>query len=212
MPDGQPAHLPVPPVVWVLMALSVIPEMILSGADLMRLWGGSDWRPTAYQYGAFWSGLIRSWQPTYPGQPGLMFVTYGFLHGGLANLAMNMLTLVAFGAALMPRFGTASFLALYGLSQIGGGLAFAWLAPDGAPMVGASGAIFGLAGAFLALAARQLWDQKSSIAPVLESVLVIGLINVVLWWAMDGGLAWQAHLGGAVAGSLYTLAALPRRA
>ncbi|MCA0271165.1 MAG: rhomboid family intramembrane serine protease [Proteobacteria bacterium] len=210
MNDGHGARRQVPAVVWFLTILSVIPEAVLTGADL-GLWGNADWRLTAYQYGAFWSGLLHGWQPTYAGQRELMFVTYGFLHGGLSHLALNMATLVAFGAVLVPRFGTACFLALYALSQIGGGLAFAWLAPDGAPMVGASGAIFGLAGAFLAMAAVQLRGRQRSIAPVLQSLGALVLLNAVLWWAMDGGLAWQAHLGGAVAGALYTLFAPPRR-
>lgn len=211
MPDGFGTRRPVPSVVWFLAALSVVPEGVLTGADL-GLWGSPDWRVIAYQYGAFWAGLMHGWQPTYAGQPLLMFATYGFLHGGLSHLALNMATLIAFGAVLVPRFGTASFLVLYGLSQIGGGLAFAWLAPDGAPMVGASGAIFGLAGAFLAMAAARLRGRQRSIAPVLQSLGALVLLNFVLWWAMAGGLAWQAHLGGAVAGALYTLVASPRRA
>jgi membrane associated rhomboid family serine protease len=211
MPDGFGTRRPVPSVVWFLAALSVVPEGVLTGADL-GLWGSPDWRVIAYQYGAFWAGLMHGWQPTYAGQPLLMFATYGFLHGGLSHLALNMATLIAFGAVLVPRFGTASFLALYGLSQIGGGLAFAWLAPDGAPMVGASGAIFGLAGAFLALTARKLRAEQRSITPVLDSVVVLVLINVLLWLTMKGGLAWQAHLGGAIAGGLYALIAPPRRA
>lgn len=211
MSEGQPARRPVPPVVWTLLVLSVVPEILLGGADL-GLWGNSGWRATAYQYGAFWSGLMHDWLPTYPGQPELMFATYGFLHGGLSHLALNMVTLVAFGSVLAQRFGTASFLLLYALSQIGGGFAFGWLSSDGAPMVGASGAIFGLAGAFLALTAGQLRTRALSILPVLQSAGGLILLNFVLWWVMDGGLAWQAHLGGAVAGALYALIAPPRRA
>lgn len=211
MPPGLPARRPVPPVVWALLIMSAVPEALLSGADL-GLWGDSDWRATAYQYGAFWSGLMHGWQPTYPGQPELMFATYGFLHGGLSHLALNMVTLVAFGSVLAPRFGTLSFLLLYALSQIGGGLAFGWLSSDGAPMVGASGAIFGLAGAFLALTAIQLSAWQRSLMPVLQSAAGLVLLNFVLWWAMDGGLAWQAHLGGAVAGTLYALIAPSRSA
>lgn len=211
MPPGLPARRPVPPAVWILVILSTVPEMLLTGDDL-GLWGDGGWRATAYQYGAFWSGLMHGWLPTYPGQPELMFVTYGFLHGGPSHLALNMATLIAFGAVLAPRFGTPSFLLLYALSQIGGGLAFGWLARDGAPMVGASGAIFGLAAAFLALTARQLSARQRSIVPVLQSAGALILLNVVLWWAMAGGLAWQAHLGGAVAGALYALIAPSRRA
>jgi rhomboid protease GluP len=194
-----------------LVIASVIPEAVFSGADL-GLWGRSEWRLTAYQYGAFWAGLMHGWQVTYPGQPFAMFATYGFLHGGLSHLALNMATLIAFGAVLAPRFGTASFLTLYALSQIGGGLAFGWLTTDGAPMVGASGAIFGLAGAFLVLTARQLRQRGRSILPVLQSAGGIAVLNLVLWWAMGGTLAWQAHLGGFVAGAAYAALVPARRA
>lgn len=212
MPPGLSARRSVPPIVWLLAAASAIPELILTGADL-RLWGGPLWRLAALQYGAFWSGLMQDWQPTYAGQSFIMFVTYGFLHGSLSHLALNLATLIAFGAVLVPRFGTGSFLLLYALSQIGGGLAFGWLsADDGAPMVGASGAIFGLAGAFLVLSARQLQARHRSIAPVLQAAVGLIVLNVVLWWAMAGGLAWQAHLGGAVTGTIYATLAPTRRA
>ena len=207
----MPSRRPVPAVIWLLVLASALPEAILTGADL-GFWGDPGWRMTAYQYGAFWSGLLHGWQPTYAGQPVLMFATYGFLHGGLSHLALNMATLLAFGAVLAPRFGTLSFLALYALSQLGGGLAFGLLSADATPMVGASGAIFGLAGAFLALTARQLRQRGLSVTPVLQSAGALVLLNVVLWWAMAGGLAWQAHLGGFVAGALYAVLIPSRRA
>jgi membrane associated rhomboid family serine protease len=205
-----PSHRAVPAVVWLLVAASVLPEAILTLADL-GIVGRPDWRLTAYQYGAFWSGLMHDWQPGYPGQPVAMFATYGFLHGGLSHLALNMATLIAFGAVLAPRLGTAAFLLLYALSQIGGGLAFGWLTADGMPMVGASGAIFGLAAAFLVLTAERLRQRRRSILPVVQSAGAIALLNLVLWWAMAGTLAWQAHLGGFVAGLICAALMLPRR-
>ncbi len=206
----MPARRSVPAVVWALVLASAIPEAVLTGADI-GLWGNPAWRATAYQYGAFWSGLMQAWQPTYAGQPLLMFVTYGFLHGGVSHLALNMATLIAFGAVLAPRFGPLSFLVLYALSQIAGGLVFGLLSSDGTPMVGASGAIFGLAGAFLAMTAAQLRQRRLSVAPVLQSTGALILLNVVLWWAMAGGLAWQAHLGGFIAGAIYALVVPSRR-
>jgi membrane associated rhomboid family serine protease len=210
-PAFVPSRRPVPPVIWILVFASTLPEAILSGADL-GLWGGPEWRLTAYQYGAFWAGLIHGWQVLYTGQPIVMFATYGFLHGGLSHLALNMATLIAFGAVLAPRFGTARFLILYALSQVGGGLAFGLMALDGEPMVGASGAIFGLAGAFLALTAQQLHRRGRSVAPVLQSAGALIVLNAVLWWAMAGGLAWQAHLGGFIVGALYAALVPSRRA
>lgn len=189
----------------------MLPEAVLTLADL-EIWGSPEWRLIAYQFGAFWSGLMHGWRPSFPGQPVVMFATYGFLHGGPSHLALNMATLIAFGAVLAPRFGTGSFLLLYALSQIGGGLAFGWLTADGAPMVGASGAIFGLAGAFLVLTARQLRERQRSILPVVQSAGAIAVLNLVLWWAMDGTLAWQAHLGGFVAGVVSAVLMPSRRA
>ena len=212
MPAPAPPRLRVPPVIWALVIASTLPELLLSGADL-RLWGDPSWRLAVYQYGAFWSGLLHDWVPTYPGQPALMFATYGFLHGGLSHLALNMVTLIVFGSILAQRYGGGAILVLYALSQIGGGLAYGLLSPaDNVPMVGASGAIFGLAGAFLMLSARQLRLRGQSVIPVLKSAGALVLLNLILWWAMAGGLAWQAHLGGALAGIAFVALVAPRRA
>ena len=124
-----------------------------------------------------------------------------------------MVTLIVFGSILAQRYGGGAMLILYGLSQIGGGLAYGLLSPaDNVPMVGASGAIFGLAGAFLMLSARQLRIRGQSVIPVLKSAGALVLLNLVLWWAMAGGLAWQAHLGGALAGIAFVALVAPRRA
>ena len=212
MPPGTPPRLRVPAVIWALVIASTLPELLLTGADL-RLWGDPSWRMAAYEYGGFWSGLLRDWVPTYPGQAFAMFATYGFLHGGLSHLALNMVTLIVFGSILAQRYGGGAMLILYGLSQIGGGLAYGLLSPaDNVPMVGASGAIFGLAGAFLMLSARQLRIRGQSVIPVLKSAGALVLLNLVLWWAMAGGLAWQAHLGGALVGIAFVALIPPRRA
>ena len=212
MPPGTPPRLRVPAVIWALVIASTLPELLLTGADL-RLWGDPSWRMAAYEYGGFWSGLLRDWVPTYPGQAFAMFATYGFLHGGLSHLALNMVTLIVFGSILAQRYGGGAMLILYGLSQIGGGLAYGLLSPaDNVPMVGASGAIFGLAGAFLMLSARQLRIRGQSVIPVLKSAGALVLLNLVLWWAMAGGLAWQAHLGGALVGIAFVALVPPRRA
>ena len=212
MPPGTPPRLRVPAVIWALVIASTLPELLLTGADL-RLWGDPSWRMAAYEYGGFWSGLLRDWVPTYPGQAFAMFATYGFLHGGLSHLALNMVTLIVFGSILAQRYGGGAILVLYALSQIGGGLAYGLLSPaDNVPMVGASGAIFGLAGAFLMLSARQLRLRGQSVIPVLKSAGALVLLNLILWWAMAGGLAWQAHLGGALAGIAFVALVAPRRA
>lgn len=177
-------------------------EMVLLGAD-WQLWGSMRWRPLTYQYGAFWAGLLRDWQPNYAGQPAAMFFTYSFLHAGPQHLAGNMLGLAVLGYALLVRKGPRALALLWALSSVAGGLAFAVLAPGPAPMVGTSGVIFGLAGAWVVCDRtdriragrrdRSLW-------------MVLGLVglNMAMWVVQDGQLAWQAHLGGVVAGMAFT--------
>lgn len=176
-------------------------ELVLVAADY-GLIGTPRWRGLAYQNGAFWAGLLYNWRSNYTGQPGLMFFTYAFLHSGFGHLAGNMITLFFLGGIAQKRVGQRGLAALYTVSAIGGAAAFALLNSSPQPMVGASGALFGLAGAW------QYWEwidrrQAGRRAwVVLRTVLGLVLMNVLLWVWMDGGLAWETHLGGFIAGWL----------
>jgi len=187
---------------WVLIAILLICtliEVVLQGADF-GLWGSPRWRGLAYQNGGFWRGLLDNWRPNYAGQPVLMFATYGFLHGGFLHLLVNMITLASLGRLVIERVGQARFAAIYALSLLGGAAGFAALSSAVQPMVGASGALFGLIGVLTGweYAARRL--AREGVGPVLRVVgLLIGL-NAVMYWAMDGRLAWETHLGGFLAG------------
>jgi len=182
----------------VLVLCSAI-ELTLQGAD-HGLWGSVLWRGLAYQNGGFWIGLLGNWQPNYAAQPVAMFATYGFLHGGFAHLAVNMITLLSLGRIVTERGGQRGFLLIYGASLLGGAVGFAALSSAVQPMVGASGALFGLAGAIIGweYTARRL--ARSGLWPVLRAVLLLTLLNLVMYWAMDGRLAWETHLGGFLAG------------
>ena len=192
------------PVVLVLFVACLIPELILSGADY-GLWGDPGWRLWAWQHGGFWTGLLGNWRPNYAAQPWLMFLTYGFLHGGVIHFGVNMLTLFSLAPPLVERMGQGRFLLLYMASMIGGGLGFALLSQSPQPMVGASGALFGLAGAVMALSWQYLRARGESLRPVIRSLLWLAVLNAVLWWAMSGMLAWETHLGGFVVGWLMGL-------
>lgn len=187
------------PVVLVLFLACLLPEIVLSGADY-GLWGDPGWRLWAWQHGGFWTGLLGNWRPNYAAQPWLMFLTYGFLHGGLVHFGVNMLTLFSLAPPLVDRMGQGRFLLLYMASMIGGGLGFALLSQSPQPMVGASGALFGLAGAVMALSWQYLRARGESLRPVIRSLLWLAVLNAVLWWAMSGMLAWETHLGGFVVG------------
>ena len=189
------------PAVIVLIVLCCGVEALLWAADAG--WVGSvRWRGLAYQNGAFWSGLLDNWQPNYPAQPWAMFVTYAFLHSGPGHLAGNMAMLFILGAQVCRRMGQGGLMLVYGVGALGGGLVFAALNRSPSPMVGASGALFGLAGAlvFMEFVARR--DAERSLRPVAGTVAFLVLGNAAMWLWLDGLLAWEAHLGGFLAGWL----------
>ncbi|MEO8242359.1 MAG: rhomboid family intramembrane serine protease [bacterium] len=190
----------VPLALWGLLGLCVLPELVLQGADL-GLWGSLQWRSLAYGWFGFWPGLLHDWRPNYPEQPWAMFLTYGFLHGGLVHLVVNMITLVSMGRAVIDRAGQGRFLLIYAVSLLGGALGFGLLTNTTIPMVGASGALFGLVGAVIAWAVLDRWHESMTLWPVARAVLWLIALNVILWWATGGQLAWQTHLGGFVAGA-----------
>lgn len=191
-----------------LVLICVLVEGVLTLADLGII-DAPRLRSRAYANGAFWPGLMRDWQPNYPAQPWAMYITHGFLHGGVVHLLLNMVTLWSLGAAVMERVSPARFLAVYFGAMVGGGAVYALLATSATPMVGASGALFGLAGAILAW----MWDDQPSLRDALRlagrAVLVLLAINVALHFALAGQLAWQTHLGGFLAGWILAIALDP---
>lgn len=192
-----------------LIAICVLIELVLVGSD----WGLiplARARTLAYEYGGFWPGLLDNWIPNYPMQPWLMFLTYGFLHGGLAHLLVNMVTLWSLGRAVQDRVGSLGFGALYAVSIMGGAVGYALLASGLRPMVGASGALFGLAGGLLAWMYVDRFTHHEGLLPVLQAVVMLIVLNLILWWAMSGQLAWETHLGGFVAGWITALLIDPR--
>lgn len=194
-------------VIWVLAALCLLPELVLSGAD-RGLWGSARWRPLAYGYGAFWAGLLHGWRPNFALQPVTMFFSYGWLHGGPGHLLGNMVTLAWLGPLVLARQGVVRFLVLWGAGMAGGAAMFGLLASSPAPMVGASGALFGLMGELT------LWEMRS--APTrglalrrgLAMAVLLAALNALVWISEGGRLAWEAHLGGFLAG--FALIALWR--
>ena len=186
-----------------LIVVCVLVEAALSLSDLGVLPGR--WRAVAYAWGGFWPGLLQDWQPNFPGQPVAMFLTYGFLHGGPVHLIVNMVTLWSLGAAVEARVGARGFGALYAASIVGGAIGFALIAETFRPMVGASGALFGLAGGLLAWNYVDRFTLREGLWPVGRVVLFLLAMNVAMWWALDGQLAWETHLGGFIVGWIVAL-------
>jgi rhomboid protease GluP len=193
------------PAIWGVALACLVPELILSGADY-GLWGSVHWRSLATGFLGFWPGLLADWLPNYPWQALAMFVTYGFLHGGPLHFGVNMMSLVSLGRGVTERIGAWRFLRLYGVSLLGGGIGYGALvhaqnANATTPMVGASGALFGLAGALVFWAWGDRRAAGETLTPVWRALFVLFGLNVVLWLATGGRLAWQTHLGGFLAGA-----------
>ncbi|UYM07407.1 rhomboid family intramembrane serine protease [Solicola gregarius] len=120
-------------------------------------------------------------------------VTSGFLHFGFIHIMFNMYALYLFGPMLERMLGYVRFIAMYMTSLVAGSL-FVYLFADPRTLTaGASGAIFGLLGCTLVLFLKHGYDVR-----VLLGLLAI---NAFITFAF-GGISWQAHLGGFVAGVL----------
>lgn len=131
------------------------------------------------------------------------FLTAAFLHAtggpfGLMHILFNMYALFLVGPYLEHLFGRLRFAVLFLLSALAGSVAFELLTPDVtssgflSSTVGASGAVFGLFGALLVA-------QRRRRAPLQSVIGVLGL-NLLIGFFIPG-IAWQAHLGGAVVGA-----------
>lgn len=195
------------PALFTLLAIAglvALPELVMMLAD-RGLIGSPRWRPLAWQYGGFWAGLLHGWRPNFTAQPVTMFLTHAFLHAGPAHMLGNLGALAALGPVILGRFGTRGFLAIYAAAILGGGLGFGLLSGSPAPMVGASGAIFGLAGAWTwmqgANRARAGARPGAVLALVAAIAATLVLLNLVMWFLADGVLAWETHLGGFLAGA-----------
>lgn len=113
-------------------------------------------------------------------------------HAGFIHLGVNMLSLFLFGPTLEQMLGRVRFLALYALAGLGGSVAVMLLEPRGG-VLGASGAIFGLFGAFFVIM-RGLGGNTTQLLVVIALNLGLGFFVA--------NVSWQAHLGGLLVGTL----------
>ncbi len=185
--------------IWSLYAFAFIPARISGGVPFPAIWGSQVWS----------------------------FVTYGFLHADMMHLFFNSLWLLVFGSVVARRLGAIKFLALACASTIMGAVATlltSW--GQAAIVIGASGAVSGLMAAAIPLmygAGLRLGDTyRMDIATVrpLRPLEILtnrrAFIFTLVWIAVtlfsgasgwtgasfmeEGRIAWEAHLGGFVAG------------
>ncbi len=196
-----------PVIVLIVLCSSV--EILLQIGDLGWL-GIPRFRQSVYEYAGFWPGLLSNWRPNFPGQPWVMFLSYGFLHAGFWHLALNMVTLWSLSGVVIDRVGGFRYLVIYAVAILGGGAGYAMLSESYRPMVGASGALFGLAGAILAWDYLDRFVLRDRLWPVARAALLLIALNIALYYAMGGILAWEAHLGGFLAGWVMAMLIDPR--
>ena len=127
-------------------------------------------------------------------------ITAAFLHSGEAHIAFNMFALYLFGPQLEREVGAVPFAGLYLASAIAGGAGWFVFGHPTIGAVGASGAIFGLFGAWLAASYRGRHTATGRAS--LRQLLVLLGINLALGFVPGANIAWQALVGGLLAGLL----------
>lgn len=143
------------------------------------------------------------------------FLSSMFLHGGWMHLIGNMLFLHVFGDNVEDRFGHGRFLGFYLFAGFAAASAQIVMNPSsGIPMIGASGAIAGVLGAYILMFPRAKVSTLIPIVVFFQIVELPAFIFLGIWFAMQmlsgvlslgiagdaGGVTWWAHIGGFAAG------------
>ena len=132
-------------------------------------------------------------QPGNPDNSLFQVVLSSFAHStsSFTHILFNMYSLFVLGTLLEPMIGKLRFVILYALSVLGGGLGFLVLSTNFGSVVGASGAVFGLMGAYLVFL----------IVMKLNAGQMYIIIGINLFLGFLPGIAWEAHVGGLVVGA-----------
>jgi|WetSurMetagenome_2_1015567.scaffolds.fasta_scaffold136756_2 membrane associated rhomboid family serine protease len=195
---------------------------------LVFLWeitSQSGMREVTYSYGAIPQYLLTG-ERGQPISPVLTVFTSMFMHGGFFHIGGNMLYLWIFGNNIEDRLGHLRFVVFYIFCGIISAYSYAWLNADSTvPMVGASGAISGILGAYLLLFPRTNVHTLLFLGFFVTTVRVPALIVIGFWAIIQfinglvsaglhergGGVAWLAHVGGFMAGFVTIKLWMPRR-
>jgi membrane associated rhomboid family serine protease len=146
----------------------------------------------------FWYAPIQT-----ASQPWRMLTSL-FLHESPLHVLLNMYSLFLVGPALESMLGRVRYLALFLIAGFGGSVGVLLIGSPQTAVLGASGAIFGLFGAYF-LIARRLGGNATQF-------LVVIVLNLVIGFIPGFGIAWQAHVGGLITGLAIALVYLETRA
>jgi membrane associated rhomboid family serine protease len=178
----------------------------------------------AYTYGAIPQNIL-TFDKAQPIHPVLTVFSSMFMHGGLFHIAGNMLYLWIFGNNIEDKLGRTRFVFFYIFCGIVSAYANALSDPHSRiPMIGASGAISGILGAYLLLFPRAMVHTLVFLGFFVTVVRIPALVVIGFWaiiqivnglistgFAREGGIAWFAHIGGFLVGLLTIKLWLPRR-
>jgi membrane associated rhomboid family serine protease len=126
-------------------------------------------------------------------------LTAMFVHAGFWHFFGNMITLFFFGRVLYQLVGGRRFLLVYFIGGIVGNLLYVWLGEPLSIAIGASGAIYAIAGALVVM----MPTMRVAIWGILPMPLWAVILFFFVLWSIPNfipGIAWQAHLGGIVIG------------
>jgi membrane associated rhomboid family serine protease len=187
-PTGTPSGFEATPATYVLIALNVIVFLV----EIAKGAGGF-----------FDVGLSRFvvdfalFGPSVAEGEWYRLVTSGFLHAGLLHIGFNMFLLLVLGRLLEPALGTPRFLVLYFASLLAGSLGALLIEPD-ALTLGASGAVFGLAGATFVVARGRGMDALAS------EIGFLILFNLVFSFVAPR-ISIGGHIGGLIGGVICAM-------
>ena len=180
-------------VTWTLMAVNILLYLVLfARPSLVYDWGmlgydqlspGGPMRGVA---AGEWYRLITS-----------AFVAPGTSTLGILDIAFNMWALYLVGPGLEQLLGRVRFLAVYLLSAVGGSVLLYYLAPQ-MLAAGASGAIFGLFGAWFVASRKLRLDSRG--------IVLLIVLNLGLSFVYRSTIAWQDHVGGLIVGAVVMAA------
>ncbi|MGP3725599.1 rhomboid family intramembrane serine protease [Cereibacter sphaeroides] len=199
-----------PGYIWALVGALALIELVLTAADAGWV-GDPRWRTMALLLGAFWPPLLAPGAgELYPLQREAMFLTHAFLHANFLHMVMNGVILLSLGKVIGEKVGAVRTYLLFGASAVAGGAAFGLISMSSGPMIGASGAAFGFLGIWNAWDFQRRKALGLSLRPILSMVLGLAIANLALFVFLQGGLAWEAHLGGYLMGwaAAFTFARL----
>src|SRR3984885_12802399 len=180
-------------VTWTLVGINVLLFLVeLAKPSLANDWGLLGYAP--FSTGGALQGIAAGqWY---------RLITSAFLPPtgslGILDILFNMWALVVVGPSLEQLLGRVRFIAVYLLSAIGGGVAFFLIGQYYVLALGASGAVFGLFGAWFVVARKLRLDVRG--------IVTIIAINLVFSLLYRSTIAWQDHVGGLIVGALTTAA------